>query len=212
MKMKQPMIVLIGGIPGVGKTSIAGEVARDLGIDIVLSGDYLREFLRPFADYEKFGVLDRSIYESWQHFGEKNRENIVAGFLSQSSIVNSGLNAVIRRAISNGENLVIEVLHFVPSQIDNQLFSRIIPFYLYIEDIDLHSMRLKDRVNYTHTNSPGERLAEQLETYRYMMRYSLDECEKYGVMTFENSDYSATVAKVKEYVRKEVELLNVRPK
>ncbi|WP_162509717.1 AAA family ATPase [Thermogymnomonas acidicola] len=46
MNLKAP-VVLIGGIPGVGKTSMAGAVARMLDIDIVLSGDYLREMVRP---------------------------------------------------------------------------------------------------------------------------------------------------------------------
>ena len=31
--------LLIGGIPGVGKTSISGYIARQLNINIVMSGD-----------------------------------------------------------------------------------------------------------------------------------------------------------------------------
>jgi 2-phosphoglycerate kinase len=209
--MKQPIIVLIGGIPGVGKTSIAGEIARDQGMDIILSGDYLREFIRPFGDLERFKVMGKSIYEAWQFFGEKSPESIISGFLAQSGIMNSGINAIIRRAISNGENLIIEVLHFVPSQIDRNLLNQIIPLYLYIDDISLHAQRLKDRVNFTHANSPGERLADQLETYRHMMRYSLEESRKFGIRVFENSDYNMTVKNVKRYIGEEVRRINGKP-
>ena len=155
--MNHPKIVLIGGIPGVGKTSIAGEIAKALDIDIVLSGDYLREFIRPFGDYAKFSVMSKSVYNAWTSFGERNRENIVSGFLAQSEIMNAGISAVIRRAAGNGEDIVIEQLHFVPSQLGKDLINQIIPIYLYIHDIDIHRDRLRERVNFTHANSPGEK-------------------------------------------------------
>ena len=202
--MNHPKIVLIGGIPGVGKTSIAGEIAKALDIDIVLSGDYLREFIRPFGDYAKFSVMSRSVYNAWTSFGERNRENIVSGFLAQSEVMNAGISAIIRRAVGNGEDMVIEQLHFVPSQLGKELINQIIPIYLYIHDIDIHRDRLKERVNFTHANSPGERLADQLDTYRFMMDYSLEESRSYGIRIFESSDYGKTLKDVLAFVESEV--------
>jgi mevalonate-3-phosphate-5-kinase len=206
--MNHPKIVLIGGIPGVGKTSIAGEIAKALDIDIVLSGDYLREFIRPFGDYAKFSVMSRSVYEAWTSFGEKNRENIISGFLAQSEVMNAGISAIIRRAVINGEDMVIEQLHFVPSQLGRDLLNQIIPIYLYIHDIDIHRDRLKERVNFTHANSPGERLAEQLDTYRFMMDYSLEESRSYGIRIFESSDYRKALKAVLAFVESEVRGIN----
>ncbi len=202
--MNHPKIVLIGGIPGVGKTSIAGEIAKALDIDIVLSGDYLREFIRPFGDYAKFSVMSKSVYDAWTSFGDRNRENIVSGFLAQSEVMNAGISAIIRRALGNGEDMVIEQLHFVPSQLGKELINQIIPIYLYIHDIDIHRDRLKERVNFTHANSPGERLADQLDTYRFMMDYSLDESRSYGIKIFESSDYRKTLKDVLAFVESEV--------
>jgi len=198
--MNQPTIVLIGGIPGVGKTSMAGEIAKALDIDIVLSGDYLREFIRPFGDYRKFSVMGTSVYDAWKYFGEKNRENVISGFLAQSEVMNTGLNAILRRALNNGENMVIEQLHFVPSQIEKGVFASIIPLYLYIQDIEVHRERLRERVNFTHSNSPGGRLAEQLETYRLMMEYSMEESRARNVRIFESSDYHVAQKEVISYV------------
>ncbi|MHB1709379.1 MAG: mevalonate-3-phosphate 5-kinase [Thermoplasmataceae archaeon] len=206
--MNHPKIVLIGGIPGVGKTSIAGEIAKALDIDIVLSGDYLREFIRPFGDYAKFSVMSRSVYDAWEYFGEKNRENIVSGFLAQSDVMNAGIGAIIKRAVGNGEDMVIEQLHFVPSQLGRDLINHIIPIYLYIHDIDTHRDRLKERINFTHANSPGERLADQLDTYRFMMDYSLDESRSYGVRIFESSDYRKTLKDVLAFVESKVRDIN----
>ncbi len=206
--MNHPKIVLIGGIPGVGKTSIAGEIAKALDIDIVLSGDYLREFIRPFGDYAKFSVMSKSVYNAWTSFGERNRENIVSGFLAQSEIMNAGISAVIRRAAGNGEDIVIEQLHFVPSQLGKDLINQIIPIYLYIHDIDIHRNRLRERVNFTHANSPGERLADQLDTYRFMMDYSLEESRSYGIRIFESSDYGKTLKDVLAFVESEARGIN----
>ncbi|QRF76507.1 2-phosphoglycerate kinase [Thermoplasmatales archaeon] len=198
--MNQPTIVLIGGIPGVGKTSMAGEIAKALDIDIVLSGDYLREFIRPFGDYGKFAVMGTSVYDAWKYFGEKNRENVISGFLAQSEVMNTGLNAILRRALNNGENMVVEQLHFVPSQLEKDVFASIIPLYLYIKDIEVHRERLRERVNFTHSNSPGERLAEQLETYRLMMEYSMEESRARNVRIFESSDYHVAQKEIISYV------------
>ena len=206
--MNHPKIVLIGGIPGVGKTSIAGEIAKALDIDIVLSGDYLREFIRPFGDYAKFSVMSRSVYDAWTSFGERNRENIVSGFLAQSEVMNAGISAIIRRAVGNGEDMVIEQLHFVPSQLGRDMINQIIPIYLYIHDIGVHRDRLKERVNFTHPNSPGERLADQLDTYRFMMDYSLEESRSYGIKIFESSDYRKTLKDVLAFVESEVRGIN----
>ena len=206
--MNHPKIVLIGGIPGVGKTSIAGEIAKALDIDIVLSGDYLREFIRPFGDYAKFSVMSRSVYDAWTSFGERNRENIVSGFLAQSEIMNAGISAIIRRAVGNGEDMVIEQLHFVPSQLGRDLVNQILPIYLYIHDIDIHRDRLRERVNFTHANSPGERLADQLDTYRFMMDYSLEESRSYGIRIFESSDYRKTLKDILTFVESEVRGIN----
>ena len=206
--MNHPKIVLIGGIPGVGKTSIAGEIAKALDIDIVLSGDYLREFIRPFGDYAKFSVMSKSVYNAWTSFGKRNRENIVSGFLAQSEVMNAGISAIIRRAAGNGEDVVIEQLHFVPSQLGKDLINQIIPIYLYIHDIDIHRNRLRERVNFTHANSPGERLADQLDTYRLMMDYSLEESRSYGIRIFESSDYGKTLKDVLAFVESEARGIN----
>lgn len=196
--------ILIGGIPGVGKSSIAGYIAKNEGIDVVLSGDYMREFIRPFADMEAFGVLDRSVYLSWEIYGEKSSENIEKGFLAQAKIINTGLSAVLRRAIENGEPLIVESLYFVPDQLDKDILGKIIPLYLYISDKSLHEERLNERQKFTHFNSPGDRLSRELDTYRVMMEYSLKQCSEYGIPAFDNLDYLNTRERILDYVREKM--------
>ena len=69
-------IILIGGVPGVGKTSLSGSIAASNGINIVLSGDYLREFLRAYKN-ESAEILGYSVYDSWKYFGDMTVDNII---------------------------------------------------------------------------------------------------------------------------------------
>lgn len=198
-KDRKAKIILIGGIPGVGKSSISGYIARELGIDLVLSGDYLREFVRPVCpDLE---VLQVSVYEAWRNYGPESRDTVLRGFLEQARVINSGTSAVLRRAVANGESLILETLYFVPSQLDRDVLSGIIPLYIYISDRETNAKRLNERQQYTHFNSPGKRLADQLDRYRIMMSHSLEECEKFGIRTFDNQDYMKTREQILDYVK-----------
>ena len=199
--VKKPVILLIGGIPGVGKSSISGYLAKNLGIDIVLSGDYLREFARPLLSEEDRKIIGVSVYESWNLFGNESRENITRGFLSQGEILNRGMNSVLARAIRNGATLLAETLYFIPSQIETEILEKITSFYIYISQKEVNSQRLLERAKYTHFSSPGKRLSDQLDRYRVMMDYSLEECQKFGIKTFDNLDYLHTREQILQYVK-----------
>ncbi|WMT51535.1 MAG: mevalonate-3-phosphate 5-kinase [Ferroplasma sp.] len=190
-------VVLIGGIPGVGKTSISGYIGREFNINIVLSGDYLREFLRPYAES---GLMEVSVYSAYSAFGEKNNENIIKGYVEQSKSMYPGINAIFRRALRNGEPLILETLYFIPEMLDEDIRDKIIKIYIHISDMDLHSTRLKERINYTHLNSPGERLVEQLPVYSVMEKYSMERSGS-DVLIIDNKNFHETETAIKEYIK-----------
>lgn len=198
--MNKNKVILIGGIPGVGKTSISGFLAREVGIDLVMSGDYLREFIRPFSRNMNMEIMEKSVYDAWQMFGTRNEENILKGFMEQGKIMNIGTSRILRRALQNGEPLIIETLYFLPSQMETELLEKITSFYIQISDRKVNSERLLEREKYTHFHSPGERLAGKLDEYRIMMERSMKECREYGIKTFDNLDYLKTRNLILEYV------------
>ena len=198
--MNKNKVILIGGIPGVGKTSISGFLAREIGIDLVMSGDYLREFIRPFSRNMNMEIMEKSVYDAWQMFGSINEENILKGFMEQGKIMNIGTSRILKRALQNGEPLIIETLYFLPSQMETELLKKITSFYIQISDRKVNSERLLEREMFTHFNSPGERLAGKLDEYRIMMERSMKECREYGIKTFDNLDYLKTRNLILEYV------------
>ena len=198
--MNKNKVILIGGIPGVGKTSISGFLAKEIGIDLVMSGDYLREFIRPFSRNMNTEIIEKSVYDAWQMFGSRNEENILKGFMEQGKIMNIGTSRILKRALQNGEPLIIETLYFLPSQMETELLEKITSFYIQISDRKVNAERLLEREMFTHFHSPGERLAGKLDEYRIMMERSMKECREYGIKTFDNLDYLKTRNLILEYV------------
>ena len=196
--MKDSYIFLLGGVPGVGKTSISGHIARELGINIVISGDYVREGLRPF--FPEDDVINMSVYDSWKRFGENNVTNLIKGFNEQGGMVNKSTSRIIKRAISNGEPMIIETLYFIPDDF-RELLPDMCSAYLYIGDRELHVNRLNQRQDFTHFNSPGSRLSQNITNYRHIMDYSIQESDKYGIRKFDNENYLQTRDSLLEYAR-----------
>ncbi|MCL4345433.1 MAG: AAA family ATPase [Candidatus Thermoplasmatota archaeon] len=191
-------IILIGGVPGVGKTSISGYIARSLGINLVFSGDYIREVIRGFVD--QGNILNTSVYDSWKFFGENSEENVIRGFNSQGEMVNKATRRIINRAIDNGEPAIIETLYFIPAQLEG-LMEKIKSIYIYIEDETLHVSRLNEREKYTHFGSPGVRLSSNIKNYRIIMRKSLEDARKFGIFTVDNSVYEKTRDRILQFCR-----------
>ncbi len=196
---KGKYIIFIGGIPGVGKTSISGYLAKELNVDIVLSGDYLREFLRPLFPREH--IIQSSVYDAWNYLGGDTKQNIEEGFREQASILNKGFNSMFKRALQNGESLILESLYFLPSLIEETYRDKIVMLYLYVKEEETNASKLKERTKFTHSDSPGERLVQQLPRYREIMKISIRECENYHVPEFDTTDYTDSRKRILEYVQ-----------
>ncbi|MCL4329631.1 MAG: 2-phosphoglycerate kinase [Candidatus Thermoplasmatota archaeon] len=201
MSGRRKKVIFIGGTPGVGKTSISGYLAKALGIDLVLSGDYLREFLRG-SDPERFRNLSVSVYDSWKLYGERTRENLLKGFMDQAVVMNRGFESIISRSVSNGEPLIVETLYYVPNFLET-FFHSLVTFYLYIGDESTHRLHLNERTRFTHPDSPGERLSAHLDEYREIMNTSMDLCNEHGIKTFDTSDFISARDRILIYVKQE---------
>ena len=199
--MEKHAVIVVGGIPSVGKTSISGFIARRFSIDMMLSTDYLREFLRSAVSGDKkYDFLNISVYDAWKEFGDMTPENIVKGYLHQGELISRGMNSLIDRANKNGESLVIESLYFMPERLPSLKEPNVIPIYIQVSDLGRYKEMVLERDKFTHPGQPGERLVPHIDAYRLMADEAIKTCRNNGIKVFDNLDYMKTRKEIAEFI------------
>src|SRR5690348_10475309 len=109
-----PIVLLVGGATGTGKSSVATEVAHRLGITRVTSTDFIRETMRAFFSEQFMPTIHYSSFEAGRAAREDDENPVLSGFLDQTRNVLVGMGAVIERALSERWSIVLEGVHLVP--------------------------------------------------------------------------------------------------
>lgn len=112
-KSKEPLILLIGGAPGAGKSTLAKNLCHHLNITHRLSTGFVREIIHS-TGLVHFGIMSRI------RFGLEDRCELADKWLVQSTIGKQALSACIDRAYNEGTSLIIEGIHVVPGLIQNE--------------------------------------------------------------------------------------------
>jgi 2-phosphoglycerate kinase len=116
----KPIIILIGGAPGVGKSTLAAELAYRLGIRRMVSSDAIREALRSLISPQLSPELHASSYTAWRtellpdEDDKPRRKRVIRGYQSQSQQLAAALTAVVKRNVAEATPVVIEGVHLLP--------------------------------------------------------------------------------------------------
>ena len=148
-----PLILLIGGTPGSGKSTVAAELAYRLNIARIQSTDMMREIIRSYITPEVAPTLCYSSFEAWRGLPAPRHEptttperRMLEGFLSQVAIMRPALKASIERAVQEGEHLILEGVHVLPSELDlAELNERAVVIPLILSTINRKTLRRRLR-------------------------------------------------------------------
>ena len=100
-----PIILLVGGATGTGKSTVATDVAYRLGITRVTSTDFVRQTMRAFFSQEFMPSIHHSSFEAGRAIADEDEdggEAVIDGFLEQTRNVLVGVRAAIDRALEEG--------------------------------------------------------------------------------------------------------------
>jgi 2-phosphoglycerate kinase len=191
----KPVILLIGGATGTGKSTVATEVAHRLGINRVTSTDVVRQTLRAFFTPEDMPSIHRSSFDAGAG------EPLVDAFLEQTKNVVVAVEASIERAVQEGWSMVLEGVHLVPGMLSIPDYDAVVVHcVLAIEDEEAHESHFWIRDASSHGLRPVQKYLERLDDIRRLQDVIVERARETGVPVIENTDVEETVGAVIELV------------
>jgi len=197
-KLDVPLVILIGGATGTGKSTVATKIAYELGITRLTSTDSIRQTLRAFFSHEFMPTIHYSSFSAGEAVPDAD-DPLVAGFLDQSRNVLVGVNAAIERALQEGWSMVLEGVHLVPGLLpsldDRALATACV---LNIADETAHAQHFFFRE--AGTQRPMAKYLDRFEEIRRLQCFLVMRAERTGVAVIENESADAATAAVAELV------------
>jgi 2-phosphoglycerate kinase len=201
-----PIILLIGGATGTGKSTVATEVAYRLGITRVTSTDFVRQTMRAFFSKDFMPSIHYSSFEAGQARDEDDPDRVLHGFLDQTRNVLVGVRAAIERALEEGWSMVLEGVHLVPGMLPPEIEGAlVVEFVLAIEDVEAHASHFWIRDTASEGIRPFERYLESLGDIRRIQTCILERAHKAGVPVIENGSIEEAIAAAMELVLESAE-------
>jgi 2-phosphoglycerate kinase len=202
-----PIIVLIGGSTGTGKSTVAAEVAHRLGITRVASTDFIRQTMRAFFSREFMPTIHYSSFEAGEAVDEDvTGDPTVVGFVDQCRHVCVGVEAAIHRSLTEGWSMVMEGVHLVPGLLPPEVNGAlIVPVVVEIADADVHRMHFHVRDASTGGIRAMDKYLEKLEDIRRIQTYVVARARREGVPVVENANVDRTIDQVIELVMRAAE-------
>jgi 2-phosphoglycerate kinase len=186
-----PLIILIGGATGTGKSTITTEVAHRLGITRVTSTDFVRQTMRAFFSEAFMPTIHYSSFEAGQAppFSEDGRDAGVRGFLDQTRNVLVGVDAVLERALTESHSMALEGVHIVPGLLPTRLEGAIVSQCLItISDEEAHASHFYVRDADSEGLRPVEKYLNALPEIRLIQSYLVERAREADVPVVENAD------------------------
>jgi 2-phosphoglycerate kinase len=203
--MERPLVVLIGGTTGVGKSTIATEVAHRLGINRISSTDSIREVMRAIFTKDLMPAICESAFSAWRGLRVPVPEGanpVVIGFREQSAVVNTGVNALISRSALEGISMIIEGVHLVPGYLDPHQFAnvRVVQLVIGVDDEQAHRSHFYIREAQTRGTRSHRRYDENFEHIRVLGTYIEMLARKHDIPVIYSHQLDQTIAEVLETV------------
>lgn len=194
----RPLIFLIGGTAGSGKSTIATALANRLEIVRMQSTDMLREVMRTIIPRRLLPVLHTSSFTTWtalpyQQDGSRKgtlEALLLHGFRTQADLLSVAIEATYERAVRERVSLIIEGVHIHPALVENlprHDDAVVIPIMLGV----LKRKELQKRIKGRGTQTPERRAQRYLDNFDQIWRlqtYLLSEADRVNTPIITDND------------------------
>jgi 2-phosphoglycerate kinase len=190
-EIEKPLIILVGGATGTGKSTITTEVAHRLGITRVTSTDFVRQTMRAFFSEAFMPSLHYSSFEAGGSVSPAvtgSEDPNLRGFLDQTRNVLVGVKAVMERALTENHSMALEGVHLVPGMVPGAIEGAIVSqCVIAISDEEEHARHFYVRDADSEGIRPVEKYLRSLPEIRRIQDYLVERAEEAGVPVIDNA-------------------------
>jgi 2-phosphoglycerate kinase len=196
-----PIVLLVGGGTGTGKSTVATEAAHRLGITRVTSTDFIRQTIRAFFSVDFMPSVHYSSFEARAAGLAETRDPLLDGFLEQTRNVLVGVEAVVGRALAEGWSMVLEGVHLVPGLVPVEIEGALVVHtVLRIEDEDVHRGHFHLRDATTGGVRAMDKYLTRMNDIRTIQDYIVERAGRAGVPVIEATNTERATAAVMDLV------------
>jgi 2-phosphoglycerate kinase len=211
-QLEEPLLLLIGGATGTGKSTIATEAAHRLGITRVTSTDFIRQTMRTFFSKEFMPSVHYSSFDArlalTRAEEEESGDAAILGFLDQTRNVLVGVDAALERAATERWSTVLEGVHLVPGMFGTDYSGTfVVQCVVAIEDESLHRSHFWVRDYATEGLRPLEKYLDALPQIREIQDYLVERARRYDVPVIYNDSLDRATGDVLDLVLRRADSL-----
>jgi 2-phosphoglycerate kinase len=201
-ELDSPLIILLGGATGVGKSTVATQLAARLGITRVISTDAIREVLRAAFSEEVMPTLYVSSFNADTALRMQLpsiSDQLIVGFQEQVSAVSVGIKALIARALEESTDIIVEGAHVVPGYLEGweEEFPEavLVPVVIAVSDEEMHRSHFHLRMMETPSR-PRDRYLSAFDKIRAIQAYISGLARERGVPVVEMFELDSALQEI----------------
>lgn len=212
--MRKPYVILIGSASGIGKSTVAAELAKKLGIKHLMETDFIREVVRGIIGSDYAPALHKSSFDAYTSIRNpenyESREDLInAGFIDHASFVIPAIEKVISRAISDFDDIIIEGVHLVPGLVNTEKFKNDASLYFFVlsAEEESHKDRFVKRAMEIHR---GGKQLEYFKENRVIHDFLIKMAGQNNVKVVGTENIDGTVQKMLTSITEQCEVIALK--
>ena len=210
-----PLVLLIGGATGTGKSTIATELAHWLDVVRTQSTDMMRQIIRAYLAPHVTPTLAYSSFEAWQGLPATKLDpnkaesdfRVVAGFMAQFATIKVALEATIARAVREGQDLIVDGVHVLPTELDlTEAYQKamVVPIMLVVTTKERLAKQLAGRSHEQPKRGAASRYVSHLDDIWSLQSYLLTLADKADIPVIANWALEDTVDEILSEISRKI--------